>query len=522
MMSSEQVGNRIHRRLIRYAAAALAVLAYVTPANAQTPINVAQLQAMKDRWPAMAEQRTSILLEGRFGARTGQLLTLQRCDLVLRLADRLRMPRIKARDNVEIVGYLKQTSKRMELIVQRISPGTSDMERLAVTKRRLPKDKPELWYAQADRIAKRAEFYADAELLKEAESIRLTAFDIEQKSIRTGDVKGLRKLAAKVPAMGLGDELRAEMLHRALRWEWSTERKKKKPDTAGFLKKLEEELAGCKEPARGRNANLKARYAKEPIKTYAESRLDLRLRCHRYFYRELLLPTVLAKLKKDNSNGHLVAAELRKLIPEEYERATELEAKQLDWRFAGIETATRSDMLDIVDLLERAGEPAKALDGKTRWVKASERRLRKRGPAGLVQSANEYDSLLRDRASAVRLLKQAWRLSPEKKEIEQKLHSYDVFRQDDRWVAKANLREEPEDPMQEALSQGRIIPGMTADQVSKSIGKPDRVVRFASARSVQIIWVYESTRLNVLMERRRSGGTSTDAKVKSVYEVPAR
>lgn len=500
----------------------LAAITCATSAVAQVPIEVPQLLDMKVKWPTMATKREKILLEGRFGARTGQLLTLQRCELVFRLSDGLQMPRLKSRDNVELVGYLDQTDRRMEFVVQRISRGSSDLERLAATERRLAKDKPLPWYAAADRIARRAEFYADAELLKKAESLRLAAFGMEQKALKPGDSRTLRKLAAKVATVGLGDEVRAEMLHRALRWEWGAEQLKPKPDTTAFLAKLEKELPGCKDPVRGRSANLKGRYATDPIGTYKRSRLELRLRCHRLFYRELLLPTLLRKLRKDNSNANEVAAELTSLIPEEDERARELEAKYLAWRLSGIETTTRSDMLEIVDQLERAGESRKAADGKRRWVRASEQRLAKRGPAGLVQSASEYGSLLGDKGNAIRLLQQAWRLSPEKEEIEQKLEGYDLFRQDGRWVSKAELREEPEDETQTAISEGRIIVGMTESQVGQSIGEPDRAIRFASARSVQIVWVYESTRVNVLLERRKSSGGWLVAKVKAVYEVPAR
>ena len=504
------------------AVAFFAVIACATPAIAQVPIEVPQLLDMKAKWPAMATKREKIMLDGRFGSRTGKLLTLQRCELVFRLADGLQMPRLKSRDNVELVGYLDQTDKRIEFVVQRISRGLSDLERLAATERRLAKDQPLPWYVAADRIAKRAEFYADAELLKKAESMRLAAFGMEQKALKSGDSQTLRKLADKVATIGLGDEVRAEMLHRALRWEWDAERKKPKPDTTAFLATLEKELPGCKDPVRGRNANLTGRYATDPIGTYKRSRLELRLRCHRLFYRELLLPTVVGKLRKDNSNANAVAAELAELIPEEDERARELAAKYLAWRSSGIETTTRSGMLDIVDQLERAGETRKAADGKRRWVRASEQRLAKRGPAGLVQSASEYDSLLGDKANAIRLLKQAWRLSPEKEEIEQKLEGYDLFRQDDRWVSKAELRDEPEDELQTALSEGRVIEGMTASQVGQSIGEPDRIVRFASARSVQIVWVYESPRLNIILERRKTGGGLTAAKVKAVYQVPVR
>ena len=182
---------------------------------------------------------------------------------------------------------------------------------------------------------------------------------------------------------------------------------------------------------------------------------------------------------------------------------------------------TRSDMLGVADQLERAGQAKRALSAKRKWVKASEARLSKRGPAGLAQSANEYETLLNDRFNAVRLLKQAWTLSPEKKEIAEKLALYDVYRQDELWVSKSQLHEAPKDAMEDALREGRVIEGMTPDQVGKSLGKPDRISRFASASKTQILWVFEATRLSVLFERS-SKRKDAEAKVKSVFEVPTR
>ncbi len=209
-----------------------------SPILAADPIGVQELVAMEKKWPEMAAKRTQILLEGRFGARAGGLLNLQKCDLVFRLDAGQRMPRLRHGDNVELVGYLSKTPKQLEFVVQRIAPGSSDVDRLQTAKRSLSKKDPLVWYAYADRAAKRAEFYSDSDLLTEATNMRARGFEIERGNIKSGDGATLRKLAERASSLGLKNEIRLELIHESMRWQWNAEQKKPKPDVDAFLKTL--------------------------------------------------------------------------------------------------------------------------------------------------------------------------------------------------------------------------------------------------------------------------------------------
>ena len=190
-----------------------------------------------------------------------------------------------------------------------------------------------------------------------------------------------------------------------------------------------------------------------------------------------------------------------------------------------MESMTRSEMLDLVDQLERTNQRKLADDTKRRWVISSEKRLVTRGPAGLVQAANEYDALLGDKNKAIRLLKQAWQESSEKAEIEERLKRYDLYRGKDAWLSKEQVDALPENQMDQALREGRVIKGMTVDQVRKTLGEPDRVSRFASQRRVQIVWSFidaSSSRVSVVFERRVSDAKTKDPKVISVTTLPSK
>ncbi|MFK7818546.1 MAG: hypothetical protein AB8G99_07500, partial [Planctomycetaceae bacterium] len=160
-----------------------------------------------------------------------------------------------------------------------------------------------------------------------------------------------------------------------------------------------------------------------------------------------------------------------------------------------------------------------------KWVRASARRLAGRGPAGLVQAANEFDALLGDKKKAVALLKQAWDQSSEKAEIEQRLERYDVYRREDAWMSKAQVDALPKNQMEQAMREGRVIEGMTRSQVRKSLGQPDRISRFVTQNETQIAWSFldtSSNRIVVLFKRRLTKSGQSDATVTSVATMSSK
>lgn len=485
-------------------------------------IDIQSLNEQKKRWPQWAQERKTIVLEGRFASRAGSLLRMQRTDVVFRMAKGVQVPRVRANKNIEVVGYLVGSDDEFSFVVTRIGLGSSDVDTLESKRRRLPNDNPQAWYDLAKWGQRRAAFYEDAKLLREAQETRAAGFRIEVRAVKDGDADGLRKLADRTIAMGGSEATRAEMIHRSLRWRWRALSKDKKVDRDAFLKLLAKDLKGAKDPVRLGDVALQRAYAKQPLSTYSAAKFSDRLHMDRYFYREIRLPMLLATARADGRNGSQIAALLRKEIPEESELAESFEQKELDWRYGNVEKVSRAEMLDLVDLLERNKQRARALEAKRRWVDASATLLRSRGPAGLVQAASEYDTLLGDRAKAVRLLKQAWEKSSEKSEIEQRLQKYGLYRQSNRWLTREELDDLPENVMERAQKEGRVVKGMTLEQVRKTLGKPNRESRFSSGGKIQIVWIFgeSSTPLSVLFERRHL--KSTEAKVQAVITLPRR
>lgn len=495
-------------------------------ANAADPIDVQQLVKQQKDWNKWAAEKKSLSVEGRFATRAGKLLRLQKCTLTFRAADGLRLPRLRNGHNVEIVGYMKRADNRIEFIIQRVAEGDSDVEKFQERRRRLPRDEPAAWYKLAATVKTRAEFYEDADLLTDSQSLRDQGFQIERRNIKRGDHEALRKLAARGSEFDLSVGIRTAMVHEALRWQWDGLRRNKKATKAqhgAFVADLEL-LKGATQSIRIEKEGLRAKYGKNPVGEYEKATLADRLLMHRYFYREVLLPLILRDAKKDGSNGGEIASVLRKNIPEETDLANQYESGELKFAIENAVSLRRADMLDLVDRLEKTNQKKLANETKRRWVLASEKRLSKRGPSGLVQAAMEYDSLLGDRAKAIRLLKEAWEKSSDKTEIEDRLAKFDVFRHKSQWLTEAEKAALPESQVEQAMRESRIIAGMNPDQVRKVLGKPKRISRFASRTRVQIVWIFDdatSNRISVLFERK-PGTVDGKTRVISVSTLPGK
>lgn len=498
----------------------------VTCASAADLLDVSELVQQKQSWGKWASEKRTLSVEGRFATRAGKLLRLQKCELTFRATNGLRLPRLHNGRNVEVIGYLKRVDSKIEFIIQRLAEGDSDLERYKERRRRLPQDKPAAWYELAGQIKARAEFYDDADLLSESRSIRDRGFQIERSSIKPGDFETLRRLAARGSEFDLSVGIQNAMSHEALRWQWNALRENKKTTRkqySAFVAQLEE-LKGATQPTRVEKKGLRTSYERNPVGEYEKATLADRLLIHRYFYREALLPLILKNAKADGSNGVEIARLIRTNIPEEATLANEYEAGELKFAIRNAVNMSRADMLDLVDRLERTNQAALAADTKRRWVLASEQRLSKRGPSGLVQAAVEFDSLLGDRAKATMLLKQAWEQSSEKTEIEDRLAKFDIYRHKSRWLTKAEKDALPESQMEQALRESRIIAGMNRDQVRKVLGKPKRISRFAARSRVQIVWVFDDAtghRISVLFERK-SGSAEDRTRVISVSTLPGK
>jgi hypothetical protein len=61
----------------------------------------------------------------------------------------------------------------------------------------------------------------------------------------------------------------------------------------------------------------------------------------------------------------------------------------------------------------------------------------------------------------------------------------------------------PKDDIQIAIRDGRVVKGMTAQQVMQTLGQPARVSRFGSSKVMRELWTFDGTGSAGLVVRLR-------------------
>ena len=135
------------------------------------------------------------------------------------------------------------------------------------------------------------------------------------------------------------------------------------------------------------------------------------------------------------------------------------------------------------------------------WLAAQERRFGRDTIAGLLRTADEFQFAaenwkdIRHHEEAVDLLKQAWFLanveSPDDaRQISERLKRYGWERLNNQWLTPQQVHSLPKNDIQLAVREGRVVPGMTMEQVIQTLGQPARISRLGSSRVMRELWIY--------------------------------
>ncbi|MCH7685260.1 MAG: hypothetical protein IH899_01015, partial [Planctomycetes bacterium] len=213
-----------------------------------------------------------------------------------------------------------------------------------------------------------------------------------------------------------------------------------------------------------------------------------------------------ATARGHSSNGMEIAAEIEKLLPEQQTLAEQYRERELSFRFSRVESSGRSEVVKLSKLFRDRNQQKKAEQVLTKWLAAKTKEMRKDGPAGLMRIAEEYINLMQDRQTAAKLLKEAYQLSPKSEEIKERLRLLGYVFRKGAWFTAAEAAERPEDPVDQAIRDGRVVIGMTSSQVKRALGgKPTTITRAATAGVICELWVYGrrgTARLIVQFQRR--------------------
>lgn len=479
------------------------LLGVATGAQA-APQSVSDFLKLKPKWDQLVG--LEFLLEGRFGGSTSEFLSLRHLPLAFRSSRGIDQ-RYESRDVLQVLGKLQRDSNGMlyfELLDVR--KGLSDLDRLRARAQELPLKDPEPVYELGDWARRRGEFYGDAELKAEAVRLYTRGIRREQAQLETRDYPAYRRLAVKAVRYGLGDRLKVALLYEGHYRQWQLDRNKfNSLQLAGLATAVAAELPGAAVPAPIDDEAFHRKWKAEPLRVYEEATFGFE-QMHRFLYQEIMLDSILKDAAPDGRNGSEIATRLRSELPEFAAMADDWVRQEQDWLMRNLESLSMDQLLALREALLEAGEADRADEALKTWFRHRETRLRTEGIDGLIELSSLYETLFPDGArDAVRILLEADRRKPGSSIVRQRLESHGFQQINGDWKSSDEVHDFENSPINRAMREGRVIPGMTEDQVRRALGEPSSISRVLTARHVIDYWIYSdprrSRRLTIRLSR---------------------
>lgn len=490
----------------------LALLAFLPAGVCAQTYTMKEFMALRPQWDELEKSETTIRLEGRFAGGTGRSLRLEKCPLPFRPALKEFPSFEKDTRRLQVTGRLDHQSDEQFFRVFSVQKRRSDQEQYAIKRAAVDPADPEDWHALADWAGARGSFYDDEVLLAHAKEARRQGLSVERVQA-AGDVDKLEALAGRASAQG-NEAIAREIRHEALRLRWG---KIRESSAAGedllvdpLVKRIRAVLPRSAEPIAKWPKTLAAAYADQPVATYNRGDATTHSMLDRLFLAEVLLADIQREAREDGSNGREIAAAIAAAVPERTALAESYRLRAMEYDLAHVKSATRAEVLELAERLKKRDRDADARRALKQWLAVRESAAKADGPAGMVSVAEDYLGLLGDREAAVRVLLAAAKANPDSEPVAAKLKELGFRRMGGDWLSPEELAARPVDPLTAAMRAGRVIPGMTSDQVRKTLGSPEHVARAASRTQIYIVWRYGAVSgLAVHFIRRTNTSTET-------------
>ena len=492
-----------------FVAMSLAIVAHAEELSSQ------QILEEQEQWGKWAEGENKVQLTGRYRSRAGTRLQLQKLAIRFTPERGIIIPdRLKSGTRLAISGYFVKGAQKTEFRMTRLLVEPSDYEELSRALKKTPETDSATRYQLANQFEVIARFFNDRDLQAAVDRCRTLTFAAQRKQHRN-DADLLWKLIDPGPGFEI-----AEKTLQDLRFEVFCLRADRKTDLP-LIEDLKPHLPGWNTPLPDVEESIQQAFDSNRVAAYAEANEPTRSQLERLLYRQLRLRQLLDTAKSDGSNALRISAMVSQELPEEAVEIQRLESTWADYRLKGIEQLKRRELDDLVTLLHRIGRAVDASSGLDGWLKKQEFAFRDRGVEGQLRVADEYFHAWekwkdpRHQQQGIEYLKRAWttasRESPESmSEIEARLEDLGILRLHKRWMTNDDVRQLPANDTERAEGAGRVVPGMSLNQVRSILGVPSRQIRMASSQYLEEVWVYGERHTSRFTVRLRRSRTSND------------
>lgn len=488
-----------------FALVLLVVVGAASPAVAVT-FSVEEFLAKKERWGSLTDRPVTV--EGRVSTMKGTTIILQKCSKSIEFRSERALPEANGSHVAEVKGILVRddATNRIYFEVSSVKLVPDDVARVQKLRGDLPRDKVDEWYALGEWAQNRAKYYGktDDPLYAEARQMFVLAVSKERRLLKPRTPQTLRELAIKSRRYGIDEAIRTSILHESYFLEWQSIRLKDSSENIlGLASSVESALPGGSTALAEETSleKLRTGYQADPLKYYEETADPaVRRKLHRVLYQRIVDDALAEEQSPDGRNGKVLAKIITDYLPERIDEAKTHIAAERNWRLKNVESFRRPEMLALRAEFLELGDKQNAATALDKWFDQKETEHRQRGVDGLLDLATEYEyredivETEKEKQDAhkevIALLREAFRKNPGLGTTQARLEGYGYKLQDGIWKTPAQMEQFRNTPRQKAMAEGRVVPGMTNDEVFKSLGKPDRVTRVLTARSVIELWAY--------------------------------
>ncbi|HSG72022.1 MAG TPA: hypothetical protein VLA12_16510 [Planctomycetaceae bacterium] len=460
--------------------------------GAEAEYTVRQIVENEASWKLYAETQTGFSVIGYIGSRTDRQIHMKNCELRFVMKPSTEFPNLFKRSKfLKLKGHFDlDENKKPIFLVESIDTTPALLQRFRSESLLIGADDYKSQRKLADLIKKEAEFYEDEELHAKAKEIYYQSLRGERESTRQLTPELLDGWVEQLKAYGIAESIQREWTHDSLWLRWNGLKNPRGTEFKQFARLLADKFPEARTFLETPQPRLREEYLKNPERVFANADSEQRKKLLRLFYMEVLVRDLEKETLADGSNGDEIAKRYRELLPELPDKFTEHENAWLAWRSAGLEQASRNEAIELSREYRSRNREQEAREVLDTWLKARLLVWKKDGASGLLRGAEEYLDLLEDRAQAVALLKSAWNLAPENEEIEKKLAGLGHYRHQGDWITQEAFDQLPPDPFLEAIKQGKVVKGMSPDQVLRALGKPAQTHTSFSAGRIGLVWVF--------------------------------
>ena len=358
------------------------------------------------------------------------------------------------------------------------------------------------WARWAER---RGREFGDAELQERARLLEGKALRIESERRSIDPRTDVLELARQARSRNVPEPEPSSLAHRAFQAQLAS------ASTVEELKALRERIESFLPDARtprGEDADLarwEAPYANDPAEAYRSAPEAVRAALDHRLWADTTQRLLEAQMRAEPKDALALAEEASSLLPDRPAVVAGFYEKALAAATNDPGSLRQGDVEKLATLYrEKLGKPEEARALSRRWL--DDQRLKRLSPTdaeGRVSLAGQYESMLGDRATAAELLRSAWKIDPQSKDVADAFRRRGFRKVNDRWV-------EPSRTVARADGDAAISPqpapggtrseslrGSTPQEVRARLGgQPNRKVFSATQGQLLEQWIYYGAKEN--------------------------